>query len=105
MSSCLNASQLVISALVLQKLLRWSDSATRSKRLLVGIYGYNAVLNVPRNHEVITLAHTLDGLDDLGLIILDDFDPFQVLVYILRSVPRSEGKLRTNLRYPTRNTI
>lgn len=33
----------------------------------------------PGDHHVVTVAHAADGLDDLGLVILDDFDPLQVL--------------------------
>jgi hypothetical protein len=32
--------------------------------------------DLPCHHKVISLAHTTDGLDDLGFIVLDDFDPF-----------------------------
>jgi hypothetical protein len=34
---------------------------------------------LPCYHKVITLAHAADGLDDLGFIVLNDFDAFEVL--------------------------
>lgn len=39
---------------------------------LLGIYA-------PCHHKVVALTHAADSLNDLGLIVFDDFHPLQVL--------------------------
>ncbi len=40
--------------------------------------------HLPCYHQVIALAHARDCLDDLGFVILDDFDSLQVLPTFVR---------------------
>ena len=37
------------------------------------------VESIPRDDKVVVVAHPADGLDDLGFVILDDFDSLEAL--------------------------
>lgn len=40
---------------------------------------YGVSGDLPCYYKIVTLAHAADGLDDLGFVVLDDFDAFEVL--------------------------
>src|SRR3569833_163035 len=60
-----------------RKSVRWADT-TAAIRSVACFRAYEPSL-VPCHNEVVVVTHTSGRFDDLGLVILNHFDPLQVL--------------------------